>query len=208
MKKVFALTLACVMLFSMSACDSDSGSTRKKSSETEKKSSANGGNLFGNNDDNGTNKDKEADGANDRDNADDESSDTKNNTKASGSFAGTYSGDGVKVEIIKNGDGTYHVDIEEDFHDSIEGEVEGNSIVLKRTINTEMMPEANDPYDERSTITLTKGTDTDGAFTYVVLNYQRESEFYFPQRQNEDGIQGVTTNSSKSATLHKMSKSN
>lgn len=127
---------------------------------------------------------------------------------SSSDYEGTYTGDNVTVRITENSDGTFYVEVEDGFHDSLDGTLEGNSIVLHRVINTTMMPEAENPYDEQTTITLTKGSATDGAITQKVLYYHRDTELYFPQAEDENGQVGQTVNESTDATLKKKIETN
>ena len=115
---------------------------------------------------------------------------------------GTYTDGNITVEIISY-DGIYEAHIVDGFHDKFYGlELVDNQLVIERVINTSMMPEAENPYDEETHITLSWTEVTEGAFTYPVLNYHRDSIIIFQNLDYPDN----TLETSQASMLKKKTK--
>lgn len=108
---------------------------------------------------------------------------------------GIYTDGIITVEIISY-DGIYEVHVEDGFHDKFyDLELVNNQLYIERIVTTNMMPEAENPYDEETHITLSWTEVTEGAFTYPGLNYHRDSTIVFQNMEYPDNTIETTEDS-------------
>lgn len=116
---------------------------------------------------------------------------------------GVYSDGTITVDISGMTDDMCYVKVRDLFKDGLDASLVGDSLVVERVLNAEMMMEVENPYDEQTVITLTKGAATEGAFTYQVIHYSRDTTLYFPYLMDGD-VQGLYRYETSQADLKRI----